>query len=293
MDCQSPLPQYNYISHQASINRIVEQMVRYTYPEMQQQVASQHLEYRSPLFTIGSIVLPRQRTQFSLFKPSDLYVLSKALLYSNGSLYLPVIHHTQFSAPRYGTLIKVLGMEERHSPITGKAILLNVMGRERIKILESEHIKDDGMDITVATFGQVPVNAMDNRDIVRSTAHDIEMCIRQLAEQDMSMVSQQSHMVTTHVAGLLGRKWLDDMQQQQGLLPSPAKPDSLVWWVAVALPISVEQRYRLLCSESLQHRLHLVLSWITQLSSQWQYCRRMANHAWATVFDQQQCNKML
>ncbi|KAJ8654997.1 hypothetical protein O0I10_009393 [Lichtheimia ornata] len=301
-ECQSPLPHYSYLNRQASINRLLEQIVRFfAYPKIQQQVVRQQHEYRSPLFTTGSIILPRQRTHFSLFKSSDLHLLEKALLYSNGSLYLPVIHHVRSSTPpRYGTLIQVIGVEERYSPITGKAILLNVRGRERIKVSDIEQVMEDGMAIMVATYGLVPVNAMDNCDIVRTTACDIEMRIRQLAAHDTTtttttMVSkQQSHpTLTTHVAGLLGRKWLEDMQQQQGLLPSPAKPDSLVWWVAVALPISVEQRYRLLCSESLQHRLHLVLSWITQLSSQWQYCRRMANQALATVFDQQPYNKML
>lgn len=297
-ECQSPLPHYNYLNRQATTNRLLEQIVRFfAYPETQQQVVRQQHEYRSPLFTTASIILPRQRTHFSLFKPSDLYLLNKALLYSNGSLYLPVIHHVRSSTPTcYGTLIQVIGVEERYSPITGKAITLNVKGCERIKIVDIEQVMEDGMDIMVATYGQVPANAMDNCDIVRTTACDIEMCIRQLAAHDTTMVSlqqQSHHMLTTHVSGLLGRKWLEDMQQQQGLLPSPAKPDSLVWWVAVALPISVEQRYRLLCSESLQHRLHLVLSWITQLSSQWQYCRRMANQALAAVFDQQPYNKML
>lgn len=296
IECQSPLPQYNYLKHQASVNHLLEQMVHFVYPDMQKQmISSLQIECRSPLMTTGSIILPRQRTHLSLFKSSDLYLLSKALLYSNGSLYLPVVPHMKSTSPRYGTLLEIIGVEERYSPISGKAVLLNVLGRERIKVLDSEQGKDDdGMDITVATFGQVPIHTMDDYDIVRSTACDIEMMIRQLAEQDMTVVSQQqSHRLTTHVAGLLGRQWLEDMQQQQGQLPSPAKPDSLVWWVAVALPMTVEQRYRLLCSESLQHRLHLVLSWITQLSSQWQYCRHMANQALATVFDQQPFNKMV
>ncbi|OBZ86762.1 LON peptidase N-terminal domain and RING finger protein 3 [Choanephora cucurbitarum] len=96
--------------------------------------------------------------------------------------------------------------------------------------------------------------------------------------------SKPSNSFCSALEGLLGPVWLESVQGLHGPLPAADHAVAMCWWAATVMPVSNTDRYHVLASDSLEDRLIIVLSWISDLESQWGNCRRTAVQTAAKVW---------
>ncbi|KAI9317422.1 hypothetical protein BX666DRAFT_2100999 [Dichotomocladium elegans] len=275
--CRKPLPRYNYIQYEAVQNRLLQYHLGKSKHRQASKVHSNrcHLSF---VYVTGLVILPLQHVRIPVVGTTHMRMLRQAIFQSGSSLFFPAIHRGPPAMALYGTIVEIIGVEQRSESI----VILDVVGRERFKtardIKAADHHNNDDEG-----YNGIPAEGTPgNQEPSIADARAIHAYLCQLA-----VAQPPRRFLSTSIVGLLGPSWFELMENTHGSLPPPHQPDALAWWAAIVLPLTSKERYSLLKTDSLQKRLHMVMIWIKALNNQWQSWRQAAINSYADALSAQ------
>ncbi|KAI7877780.1 hypothetical protein K492DRAFT_171403 [Lichtheimia hyalospora FSU 10163] len=264
IECHNPLPRFNHFLNQATVNRILQQMLFNYFPSARSSSTSSLLIAESqqpmPVFVTGLVILPKQHARLPVYAPAHIRMFREAVFSGRqqGKLYLATVHRGRPSMAHYGTIVEIISIETPNASHTiDNGMVLDVVGCERFTASDNAATTSMSYDISVLTAfcSSIPANNNTMRDDER--IDEIRQFLNEIARHPPPAIEW-------------GTLWFNTMERIHGQLPPRhASVEEQLWWIAIVLPVSATERYSLLCIIPLDARLSLVLSWTRQLREQW------------------------
>ena len=238
-------------------------------------------EMDTPLF-VCTVTFPHVVTFLHISDPSHKLMIQRVV--ENGSRRLGmVLHNPTCEVEEYlgmvpffkiGTLLKVINMQA----LPDGRSLLEAVGVSRFKVLK--HVMLDGYLIgkvervkDISTSEEEAIEAAETTPKRASPQDDGEVC-RTATWAGKRLLNPDVDYLSTLELVSKGMMFIQEMKKQSAswLLNAhddpPGEAALFPWWFITIVPASNDEKYRMLCADSLRGRLKLCMGLITHLEVQ-------------------------